>query len=113
MKGAEELVDADILAGVQVNATGKGSAWRLGYLVVTRDDLILLKAKPGMLTPAAVSELDRAPRETLVNAEVGSAMLAPPLTLTFKTGDPWELEIPRLHVGRAHEVLKALRTPVG
>jgi hypothetical protein len=81
---------------------------RLAYLAVTADELALVKLKSGLVTLKLEEVLARVPRSEVASAELGSG-LAPPLAITFGSGESWQLEIPPPNRKHAQAVVDTLR----
>jgi hypothetical protein len=82
---------------------------RIALLAVTADELALvslvkIKGKSG-LEPQDV--IVRVPRGEVASAELGGGgIYSPPLTITFRNGDIWQLETPRPFKKKAQEVVQ-------
>jgi hypothetical protein len=80
-------------------------AWRLGYLAVTRDELALLLARPGLMRARAREVLRRRPRGDAVRAELGEGRLRATLDVTWADGSRWELLVDADDFEDAREVV--------
>jgi hypothetical protein len=70
-------------------------AFDVGMLAVTEDELVLIALTPGLtLKPAGV--LRRVPLAEVRTCELKRARMASPLTITFRDGSRWLLEVARL-----------------
>jgi hypothetical protein len=70
---------------------------RLEWLAVTPDEVALVELKlKGQVGLELNDVIVRVPRSELESAEVGGAanIFSPPLTIHFKGGERWELEVP-------------------
>jgi hypothetical protein len=71
---------------------------RLAWLAVTSDELALVELKlMGQIGLELKDVIVRVPRSEFESAAVGGAanIFSPPLTIHFKGGERWELEVPR------------------
>jgi hypothetical protein len=67
---------------------------RNAFLAVTADDVAMIKLKSGMVTLKLDEVLARVPRADVVNAELGGGV-APGLTIGFRNGESWKVEVTR------------------
>jgi len=84
---------------------------RLAYLAVTADELALVELKlKGQVGLELKQVIARIPRSELASAELGGGqtIFSPPLTITFKSGDKWLLEVPRPSKKQARQVVAVL-----
>src|SRR3712207_1500086 len=58
-------------------------AWNHGYLALTNDELVLARAKQGLVGMKCQEVLARTPRATIRTVEVGSGKMTASLTITF------------------------------
>jgi hypothetical protein len=69
--------------------------FNVAMLAATKDELVLVGLTPGLtLKPAGV--LGRVPLGEVQSCELKRARLASPLTITFRDGGSWLLEVARL-----------------
>ncbi|HLM08477.1 MAG TPA: hypothetical protein VK307_02120 [Thermoleophilaceae bacterium] len=80
----------------------------IGLLALTADDVVLLNGRRGMVKPVATGLAGRAPRRSLVAAELGKGALTAPLRLSFQDGSSWELAVPRAEGKRARALIDEL-----
>jgi hypothetical protein len=84
---------------------------RLAYLAVTEGEVALIDANAGSLTVRLGEIIARIPRSEVVSAELdGGGIYSPPLTITFASGDSWQLEVPRPSKKHAKQVVQVLGT---
>jgi hypothetical protein len=84
---------------------------RLAYLAVTTGEVALVELKTKRAVSLVLNDvLARMPRAEVASAELGGGhtMLSPPLTITFKSGDSWLLEVPRPNKKQAEELVGVL-----
>ena len=75
----------------------------VGMLAVTKDELVLISLTPGLtLKPAGV--LRRVPLSEVQACELKRARMASPLTITFRDGGSWLLEVARLDLNGAKKL---------
>jgi hypothetical protein len=77
-------------------------------LAVTEDELVLIRLK-GRSTPAGV--IARIPLGEVTTFDLEHARGVWPLTITFRDGDTWRLEIPRFNKKAASTVSAAVSGP--
>ena len=81
--------------------------FNVGMLAVTKDELVLVGLTPGLtLKPAAV--LGRAPIDLVQSCELKRARLTSPLTITFRDGGSWRLEVARLDLNGGKKLAAAV-----
>lgn len=83
---------------------------RFAYLAVTGDEVALIKLKSGLVSQKLTEVVARVPRNQVASAELGSGQLAPELTVSFRDGDTWLLEVPRISKKDAEDVVRMLGT---
>ena len=83
---------------------------RFAYLAVTGDEVALIKLKSGLVSQKLTEVVARVPRSQVASAELGSGQLAPELTVSFRDGDTWLLEVPRISKKDAEDVVRMLST---
>lgn len=82
---------------------------RLAYLAVTEDELALIEVKSKVVTVYLGEAIARVPRSEVAAVELGGGGLySPPLTVTFASGDTWQLEVPKPSKKHAQAVVDAL-----
>lgn len=81
--------------------------FRLAYLAVTADEVSLIRLKTGMVSTKLAEVLVRVPRADVTSAEMGSG-LSPSLTIEFRDGDSWLLEVPRVSKKDAEKLVGVL-----
>jgi hypothetical protein len=80
---------------------------RLAYLVVTPDEVALVHLKSKVVTVAPDAVIARAPRSEVTGIELDKGGLySPPLTVTFRDGNTWALEVPKPSVKSAKAVIE-------
>ena len=78
----------------------------VAVLAVTEDELVLVGLTPGLtLKPAGV--LRRVPLSEVRTCELKRARLASPLTITFRDGSRWLLEVARLDLSSGKKLAAA------
>jgi hypothetical protein len=78
----------------------------VGILAITEDELVLVGMTPGLtLKPSGV--LGRVPLSDVQACELQRARLSSPLTVTFRDGRRWLLEVARLDLPRAKKLAAA------
>jgi hypothetical protein len=84
---------------------------RLAYLAVTEGEVALIDANAGSLTVRLGEIITRIPRSEVVSAQLdGGGIYSPPLTITFASGNSWQLEVPRPSKKHAKQVVQVLGT---
>jgi hypothetical protein len=79
----------------------------VGMLAVTEDELVLVGLTPGLtLKPAGV--LRRIPLGEVQSCELKRARIASPLTITFRDGSSWLLEVARLDRNAGRKLAAAI-----
>ena len=81
--------------------------FRLAYLSVTADELALVRLKAGMVSTKLAEVLLRVPRADVASIEIGPG-LSPSLTIQFRDGASWLLEVPRVSKKDADRVVSIL-----
>jgi hypothetical protein len=82
---------------------------RLAYLAVTANELALVEVKSKVVTAYLDEVIARVARSEVASVELdGGGLYALPLTVTFSSGDRWELEVPKPSKKHAKEVVQAL-----
>jgi hypothetical protein len=78
----------------------------VGILAITEDELVLVGLTPGVtLKPSGV--LSRVPLSDVQACELKRARLSSPLTVTFRDGGRWLLEVARLDLPRGKKLAAA------
>ena len=84
---------------------------KLAYLVVTAEEVALIAVKSKLLTVYLSETITRVPRSEVASVEfTGGGMYSDPLTVTFKSGDSWALEVPKPSKKSAKELAAAIET---
>lgn len=100
---------------VQRNAATNQRAPRfgmVGFVVVTGEDVALVRARMGMLTPRLGTEvLARVPRRQVAEAAFDKGLTKSMLRIAFAPYGLWEFEIPRAEREFAAQVAAALSEP--
>jgi hypothetical protein len=79
----------------------------VGMLAVTEDELVLVGLTPGLtLKPAGL--LGRVPLGEVQACELKRARMTSPLTITFRDGGSWLLEVARLDLNGAKKLAAAV-----
>lgn len=82
---------------------------RIAYLTVTADELALIDVRSKVVTVYLDEIIARVPRSEVASVELGGGgIYSPPLTVTFNSGNKWELEVPKPSKKHAKEVVQAL-----
>ena len=81
---------------------------RLAFLVVTDDELALVRLKSGLVSMKLDEVLTRAPRSEISEIELGEGRTTIPLTISFQSAEVWQLEIPRIAKKDGEEVVRVL-----
>ncbi|MGA3362255.1 MAG: hypothetical protein ABSD82_09515 [Solirubrobacteraceae bacterium] len=84
---------------------------RLAYLAVTKDEIALVELKlKGQVGLELKDVIVRVSRSEFESAELGGAVniFSPPLTINFKGGEFWQLEVPRPSRKQAQAVVDVL-----
>ncbi len=80
-----------------------------GYLALSANDLVLVKAKQGLtglkLTDDVIASV---PRSAVASAELGQGKVSSPLTISFSDGGAWELEVARARRRGAERLIAEL-----
>ena len=87
---------------------------RLAWLAVTDEELALVELKlKGQVGLELKDVIVRVARGEFASAELGGAanIFSPPLTINFKGGERWELEVPRPARKQAQRVVDVLGLP--
>jgi hypothetical protein len=81
--------------------------FRLAYLAVTADEVSLIRLKTGMVSTKLAEVLLRVPRTDVASAELGGGVSSA-LTIRFRDGDSWLLEVPRVSKKDAEQLVDVL-----
>jgi hypothetical protein len=83
---------------------------RLAYLVATADEMALIEVKSKLVTVYLGEVITRGSRSEVASVELaGGGMNSDPLTVTFKSGERWELEVPKPSKKGAKELVEVIR----
>lgn len=105
--GATMQADKGKLAAASASETPKFG--RLAYLVATPDEVALVHLKSKVVSLVLDEVIARVPRREVTGVELEKGGLySPPLTVTFKSGDTWALEVPKPSVKHAKAVIEEL-----
>jgi len=86
---------ASIAYGSTAPATSETPTFgRLAYLVVTENELAVIKLRSGVVRVFLDEVVVRVPRAAVASADLGGGV-APPLTIHFSDGGSWAFEVPR------------------
>jgi hypothetical protein len=82
---------------------------RLAFLAVTAQEVALIEVKSKVVTVYLGEVIARVPRGEVASVELsGGGLYSPPLTVTFASGDTWQLEVPKPSKKHAQAVVDAL-----
>jgi hypothetical protein len=82
---------------------------RLAYFVVTPDEVALIELKSKIVTTYLDQVIARVPRAEVESVTLsGGGLYSPPLTVTFRNGEIWELEVPKPSKKYAKQVVEEL-----
>ena len=82
-------------------------AWSHGYLALTQSELVLARAKQGLVGMKCQEVIARTQRDAIQAIELGSGKLTAPLTVTFDDGQTWEVDVPRANLKHARAMQAA------
>ena len=82
-------------------------SFRLAYLAVTADELALIRLKTGLVGVKLAEVIERVSRSEVASGELGGGV-SPALTVGFRDGGEWLLEVPRPFKRDAEEVVRML-----
>jgi hypothetical protein len=82
---------------------------RNALLAITADDVALIKLKSGMVTLKLDEVVARIPRTEVVSVELGGGV-APGLTIGFRNGATWKVEVTRPSKKLAEALVRTLTT---
>jgi hypothetical protein len=80
--------------------------WHLGYLAVTREELALLLARPGLFRARAVELMRRRRRTDAVGVELGEGRIRATLDVAWSDGSRWELLVDADDLDAARRVIE-------
>lgn len=81
----------------------------IAFLAVFPDEVVVFKGKRGALKPKPTEEvIATVPRSSVASAQLDRKSMKGVLTVTFHDGEPWEFDMPRVHLKSADSVAKAL-----
>lgn len=80
---------------------------RNAFSAVTDSEVALIKLKSGAVTLKLDEVLARVPRSQVASAELLGGGVTPGLTVTFRGGGSWEVEITRPSKKHAEELIRA------
>ncbi len=81
----------------------------IAYLSVSREQLLLCKAKRGAFKPKSTDEvIASAPRGAVRTATVDKGKIAGVLEVSFEDGSTWAFDVPKVHLKGAQEITAAL-----
>jgi hypothetical protein len=80
----------------------------VGFLAITSSELALLGLKSGKLTLKLSEVIARVPRGDVTGAELQGRGAVGLLTISFRGGDAWEVEVAKVHQRAARKLIEAL-----
>lgn len=105
--GATMEADREKLAAARASETP--AFGRLAYLVATPDEVALVHLKSKIVSLVLDEVIARVPRSEVTGIELDKGGLySPPLTVSFKSGETWALEVPKPSVKHAKAVIDEL-----
>ncbi len=106
--GLVGTVAAAVVSGRGDRASDRTPAFgRLAFLAVTDDELALVGLKSGALSVRMGDVIERVPRGHVSSAELGRGLPAS-LTIAFRDGGIWRLEVPPPNKKQAESVVRVL-----
>ena len=103
--GAVGAMSAEHAAGAGTQGASPLKKGDIGHFSVTRDDVVLCKAKRGAFKPKPTDEvIASAPRATVRTATVEKGKLAGVLQVTFEDGSAWAFDVPKVHLKGAQAI---------
>ena len=83
----------------------------IAYLSVSREQVMLCKAKRGAFKPKPTDELIAlVPRSAVRGAKIEKGRIAGVLELTFDDGSNWAFDVPKVHLKGAREIESRLNS---
>jgi hypothetical protein len=81
----------------------------IAHLSVSRDQLVLCKAKRGAFKPKPTDDvIASAPREAVRTATVEKGKIGGVLEVSFADGSTWAFDVPRVHLKGAQQIAAEL-----
>jgi hypothetical protein len=108
--GREVLGALGAISAEQAASSGTAGAsplkkGEIAHLSVSRDQLLLCKAKRGAFKPKPTDEvIAAAPRDAVRSAKVEKGRIAGVLEVAFDDGSTWAFDVPKVHLKGAQEI---------
>jgi hypothetical protein len=103
--GALGSISAEQAASAGTAGTSPLKKGDIAYLSVSRDRVVLCRAKRGAFKPKPTEEvIAAAPREAVRGAVIEKGRIAGVLKLSFEDGSTWEFDVPKVHLKGAQEI---------
>ncbi len=108
--GREVLGALGAISAEQAAASGTAGAsplkkGEIAHLSVSRDQIVLCKAKRGAFKPKPTDEvIASAPRAAVRAATVEKGKIAGVLQVSFEDGSAWAFDVPKVHLKGAGEI---------
>lgn len=103
--GAVGAMSAERAATSGMAAASPLKKGELAHLSVSRDEVVLCKAKRGAFKPKPTDEvIASAPREAVRTATVEKGKIAGVLQVSFENGSTWAFDVPNVHLKGAQEI---------
>jgi hypothetical protein len=107
--GALGAISASQAASAGTDGASPLKKGEIAYLSVSRDQLLLCKAKRGAFKPKPTEEVSAsAPRAAVRTAKVDKGRIAGVLELSFEGGSTWAFDVPKVHLKGAEQIAAEL-----
>lgn len=112
--GALGSMSAERAAGAGTEGASPLKKGEIAHLSVSRDQIMLCKAKRGAFKPKPTDEvIASAPRAAVRSATVEKGKLAGVLQVSFEDGSAWAFDVPKVHLKGAQEIAGELSSGAG
>ena len=109
--GALGAMSAEQAASAGTDGASPLKKGDIAHLSVSREDIVLCKAKRGAFKPKPTDEvIASAPRAAVRTAKVDKGRIAGVLELSFDDGSSWAFDVPKVHLKGAQEIAAQLAT---
>ena len=105
LKEGAQMATAHAGQGVSPSPAG---TWKLGYVAVTAEEVVLLEARPALIGTKATGVLAGSQRAALARVSAGDGKTTLPLHVEFNDATSWEFEIARANFKDARRVAELL-----
>jgi hypothetical protein len=103
--GALGSISAERAASSPTEGASPLKKGEIAHLSVSRDQVLLCKAKRGAFKPKSTDDvIASAPRTAVRSARVEKGKIAGVLQLSFEDGSSWAFDVPKVHLKGAHQI---------